>query len=241
MAHRRWVLSVVVVAALLAPAAAPAQAPPKAAELIAVLQSESPAFEKARACQQLAGIAGKEAVPALAALLGDEKLAAYARSALEAVPDASAGQALLDSLGKLQGRLLVGAINSLGVRRDAAAVPALRKLAAGANAETAGAALAALGQIATPEAAAAVQQALASGREGTRAAAGDACLTCGDRQLAAGRGSDAVRLYEAVRRAKVPQPVRLAATQRLIAARQAAGLPLLMELLRSDEIGRAHV
>ena len=45
-----------------------------------------------------------------------------ARYALEPIPDPSVDDALRDALGKLKGRLLVGVIGSLGVRRDAKAV-----------------------------------------------------------------------------------------------------------------------
>ena len=48
---------------------------PTAKALIAVLRSDAATFDKARACQQLAALGDKEAVPALAALLADEKLA----------------------------------------------------------------------------------------------------------------------------------------------------------------------
>ena len=75
--------------------------------------------EKARACQQLGEYGGKEAVPALAALLNDPVLAAYARSGLEGIPDPSAVSALRSALGTLKGDLLIGVINSLGVLREA--------------------------------------------------------------------------------------------------------------------------
>jgi len=64
--------------------------PERTKELVAILQSEAPLFEKARACQQLGEIGTREAVPALAKLLSDEHLSAYARSGLEGIPDASA-------------------------------------------------------------------------------------------------------------------------------------------------------
>ena len=67
---------------------------PTAKALIAVLQSHAPTFDKARACQQLTALGDKEAVPALAALLADEKLASHARSALESIADTSASAAL---------------------------------------------------------------------------------------------------------------------------------------------------
>lgn len=73
------------------------------------------------------------AVPALGALLTDEKLAQYARHALEPMSSPAAGAALRDALGRVQGGLLVGIINSLGVRRDREATAALAGRLADAN------------------------------------------------------------------------------------------------------------
>jgi hypothetical protein len=85
---------------------------------IAVLQSDAPPQEKAITCKRLAIYGTEKAVPALAPLLADEKLAAWARTALEVIPGPAADAALREAAGKLQGRLLIGVITSIGVRRD---------------------------------------------------------------------------------------------------------------------------
>ena len=121
-------------------------------ELIGVLRSEAKLFDKAKACQRLAAIGTKRAVPALAALLGDERLGGYARFGLEPIADPAVDAALRQALGTLEGRLRVGVINSIGVRRDPKAVPALATLALSGK-QGAAEALAALGRIATDEAA----------------------------------------------------------------------------------------
>ena len=94
----------------------------KEKELLAVLRSEAPAAEKAITCKRLAVYGGKDAVPALGALLPDKELSSWARIALEAIPDSAADEALRDGLDKTKGRLLVGVINSIATRRDAEAV-----------------------------------------------------------------------------------------------------------------------
>src|SRR5262245_13910997 len=103
--------------------------PAKERALLETLQSGKPA-EKAIACKKLATQGSKVAVPELAKLLADEQLASWARIALEAIPDPAADEALRSQLDKLSGNLLVGTINSIGVRRDTAAV---EKLAARLN------------------------------------------------------------------------------------------------------------
>jgi HEAT repeat protein len=156
------------------------------AKLVAVLRSDAAPFDKAQACQRLALIGTREAVPTLAALLADERLGTYARFGLEPIPDPSVDDALRAALGKLHGRLLVGVIHSIGVRRDVKAVDALIKLANDPSSEAAPAALTALGQIATFEATETLQRALASGSAGVRGAAADACLVSVERLLAQG-------------------------------------------------------
>ena len=86
------------------------------AKLIAVLQCDAAPFDKAQACQRLALIGTKEAVPALAALWPMRGSAAT-RGLDSADSGPSVDDALRDALGRLHGRLLSGVINSIGVRR----------------------------------------------------------------------------------------------------------------------------
>ncbi len=137
------------------------------AELIAVLRSEATPQEKSAACRKLARIATKEAVPALAALLGDEKLSHMARYALETIPDPSVDAALRDALGKVQGQARLGVIGSLGVRGDLKAVGALAGLLKGTDADAAQAAARALGNIGASEAAEELEAALPAPKAAT--------------------------------------------------------------------------
>src|SRR5262245_4222275 len=131
----------------------------KQRKLIAVLQSDAPPEDKAIPCKQLAIYGDKEAVPALAPLLADTNLASWARIALEAIPGPEADEALRAAVPKLKGNLLIGAINSIGVRRDAKAVPALAGKLSDADVEIVAAAAAALGKIGGTEAAKTLHQA----------------------------------------------------------------------------------
>src|ERR1017187_8486404 len=115
-----------------APAASAKPAEPttreQVAKLCAVLSSDAPQKEKADACRELARIGTKDAVAPLAALLSDEKLSHLARYGLETIPDPSVDKALREAAGKLQGRMLVGVVGSMGVRRDTKAVKVQVKL-----------------------------------------------------------------------------------------------------------------
>jgi len=107
-------------------------------------------YAKAKACQKLAVVGDKSAVPALAALLTDPQLSHYARFGLEPVPDPSADDALRAALKKVKGKLLVGVINSIGVRRDRKAIADLEKLRHDSDTEVARAADAALARLRPP-------------------------------------------------------------------------------------------
>ena len=141
--------------------------PPTASEqeLLEKLRSGSPA-EKAFACKQLAIYGSKASVPELAKLLGDKQLASWARIALEAIPDASADAALIEAAKSLDGRLLVGTINSIGFRRPAAASEQLATCLNDNDTEVACAAAVALGKIATTRAPARRTGTRTTGREG---------------------------------------------------------------------------
>ena len=122
-----------------------------AASLVALLQDPGASmYARAKACQRLAVVGGRNAVPALAALLNSPQLSFYARTALETLPDRAADDALRAGLEKVQGKLLAGVINSIGKRRDTSALGALEKLRHHSDADVAGSANAALARIRPP-------------------------------------------------------------------------------------------
>ena len=223
---------VVAMAAAQARAAEPAD---KEAKLIAVLTSDAPPANKAITCKQLAVYGSKNAVPALAALLPDKDLASWARIALEAIPDPACDDALRAAMGKVQGRLLIGVINSIGVRRDAKATDALVGKLKDADAQVACAAAAALGRIGGDKPASALEAALATAPPPVRSTAAHACVRCADRFLAEGGAEKAIKLYDAVRKAKVPQQRQIEAIRGAILARKAEGIPLLVEQLKAAD------
>jgi HEAT repeat protein len=209
--------------------------------LIAMLQSDAPKSEKAITCKQLSIYGTEQSVPVLAPLLADKELASWARIALEAIPGPVADAALRNALGKLEGRLLVGAINSIGVRRDVHAVDTLVQKLDDANTDVASAAAVALGHIGGEQAAKALMQSLADAPAGVRSAVAEGCILCAERFLAHNRTAEAVTLYDTVRQADVPDQRHLEAIRGAILARQSAGVPLLIEQLRSEDRKRLGI
>jgi hypothetical protein len=225
---------------LLLSAPAPAATPDPTATprtLLATAESPTaPLAARARALQQLALVASADAVPALAALLTDEKLGHYARDVLEQIPHVDADTALLAALPRLTGDAQLGVINSLGLRRTARAVDPLNVLTISDHAPTTAPALLALGRIATPSALAYLTPSLTRKSPAVRAAAAEGLILAAERLVLEGHRSAALPLYHAVRRADLPAPLRLTATRGAILADVTAGLPLLLELLRSPEL-----
>ncbi len=136
-----------------APAAeAPAQPSPEAAA-IAVLESAAAWDAKSEACRTLRQVGTAAAAPALSALLCDDKLAHYARYALEAIPGPEVSAALRAALATVPKQHKPGIAATLGARRDVEAIDALAALMTGPDDDGALAAAAALGRIGTQDAA----------------------------------------------------------------------------------------
>ena len=155
--------------------------------------------------RQLEYIGAGESVAALTILFGgqDAELKECARRALEKNPDPAAGERLRAALkqgGDPNWR--IGLIQSLGQRRDAAAVELITGQLS--SNDTAPAAVAALGKIADEKAVLALWQAY----DGGTAGAADGLVTAGNRLLAdgdkAGAGHLFARLYS-------PSPAKLGA------------------------------
>jgi len=210
-------------------------------ELIGVLKSDATVQQKARACQQLAVVGSKDAVPALAGLLGHKELGGYARFGLQPIDDPSVDDALRAAMGQLEGRLLVGVVNSIGVRRDAKAVKGLQALAANPAKGAAPEALMALGMITTGEAVATIRDVLVDGSPALRAAAADAALVAAEHLLDAKRNAEAVGLCDAVRDADLPGHLRAAGAYGAMIARGEAGVPQVMAALKSEDAGMVGV
>ncbi|MDZ4782655.1 MAG: HEAT repeat domain-containing protein [Planctomycetia bacterium] len=212
----------------------------KERELLTVLQTGEKA-DQALACKQLAIYGSALTVPELAKLLEDEQLNSWARTALEAIPGPEADEALRNATDKVSGRLLVGVLNSIGVRRDAGAVEVLIARLPNADGEVASAAAVALGRIGNDAAAQALRKALSTTSGEVRSAVAEGCILCAERMLEAGRNDDAVKLYDEVRESEAPRQRILEATRGAILSRGNEGIPLLVEQLRSSDRGQLQI
>ena len=184
-------------------------------KLIAVLESPDAELKaKMDACRELGHLGTAKAVPALAALLGKEKLSHMARYGLEPIPDPSVDDALRKALGELNGRALAGVVASVGVRRDAKAVPALVRLLDSSDADVTSAAARSLARIAAPEGVTALAGKMAAAPAAVRMAVADACLECVEKLAREGRRREARPLYRSLRRAELSEHVKSAVPRR---------------------------
>lgn len=185
--------------------------------LVAILKDPAASeFRKAKACVRAGELGATQAVGALAALLADPRLSAYARYGLEPIADESATEALRGALPRLSGTLLIGVVNSLGKRRDAKAGPAFLKMMSGPDVDLALAATAALGSIGDAFAAKELRAAAPKSAGKLRLAIADASLVCAERLLADGKREEALDLYAALSTPDTPKPMRLAAMNAII-------------------------
>lgn len=206
----------------------------KEAKFLSVLRSDAPGAEKAMACKNLAIHGSAAAVPELAKLLPEPQLSSWARIALEVIPGDESDEALRDAAGALKGRLLVGVVNSIGVRRDAGAVKLLAEHLNNDDAQVASASAVALGRVGNDVCTKTLRTALATSPENVRSAVAEGCVLCAERLLAAGDAVTATAIYDEIRDADVPLQRVIEATRGAILARGEAGIPLLMETFQSD-------
>jgi HEAT repeat protein len=209
----------------------------EAAQLGVLKKPDATLAQRQDACRKLALVGTAEAVPVLAALLGDAELSHMARHALEPIPDPSVDAALRGALATVKGRQLLGVIGSIGVRGDAQAIPALAKLLANSDPAVAETAARALGEIGTAAAAKPLQSNLKGASPAQLNALCEGLFRCAESL----EGQEARDIYDLLRGLpEAPHQIRGGALRGAILARDKAGLPMLTDALGGDEWTQFH-
>jgi HEAT repeat protein len=195
-------------------------------ELLAVLKSSSSEKDKADACLELARIGTKDSVAPLAALLGDEKLAHMARYALEPIPDSAVEEALRDAVGKLKGRLLVGVIGSIGVRRDVKATDLLCKRLKDQDTDVVQAAARALGSLGTAAAVKSLEDSLTGTSAANQPAFYEGLFRCAETLTARGQPAAALAIYDRLNQPHAPRQIRDGASRKARILREEKGMTI---------------
>jgi len=164
---------------------------------LAMLKQKGAAAGKENACENLRRVGTLKSVPAIAALLTDEKLSQAARLALGSMAYPEAHAALRDALDATSGAIRAGIIETLGTRRDPADVRLLAPCLSDKDPVVVMSAALALGRIGGPKAVAALKQAAAKNTGRVRMVALDSLLKCAE-AMAAQKPRAANKLYSQI-------------------------------------------
>jgi len=194
------------------------------AKLAAILKSaEATVHAKQFACRMLRWVGTADSVPALAALLADEKLSHMARYALQNIPGPEVDQALLATLDGTAGKIKAGIIDTLGERRNTDAIGVLGGLINDPDATVGTSAAAALGKIGGYDAIRTLARARSAQNRRVQEAVGHAILKCADQLAAQGETDLAATVFErAYATSNIPTEMRVAAIVGLISASDGA-------------------
>jgi HEAT repeat protein len=212
--------------------ASPAQLRGIEKRFIAFLKSDASFAGKDFVCRELSVMGSEASVPVLSEMLSDVKTADMARYALERIPGPVVDQALRRVLAKSSDRTRIGIINTLGRRRDAGSVPALRPLASGTDQATAAAALFALAEIADQAAIRALGEAHAKSSGALHVTASEAYLRAADRLTA----PTALPIYKKLYDASEPFMVRVGALNGIARTGDAQSVAVLITALRGNDV-----
>jgi len=204
--------------------------------LLQFIQSNATPAGKETAFQELALVGTNASIPVLAPMLTRAETAEMARYALAAIPGPEADEALRNSLGQAPNdRVRIGIVNSLGHRRDAKAVPALAALLSSSNPEVAGAAAAALADIADRPALDALVAARTKAAGPVRDLVAEASVVCADQFAARGEKALAVSVYKQMLAPGEPAKIRTRALAGLTAADGKNAVPALTAEIESKD------
>ena len=203
-------------------------------KLLQFLKTSATPVARMAAIRHLRVIGSDRAVPALQAMLADERSADMAMYALQQIPGGAADTALMQALTTTTGATKTAVIAALGERRVPAAVPALAPLLQ--QPAFGRAAAFALGRIGDGPAAAALVASYAGASADLKPVVASSILTCADRWLAAKNAGAALRLYQPLSSdASLPVALRKAAMMGRISAAGNGGSALLLDQLKTSD------
>ncbi len=204
-------------------------------ELITILQSNADVPQKCDACLKLRIVGTAKSVPALSALLSEERTGHAARYALEGMPVPEAGAALREALSKNPGLIKTGLIDSLGWRRDVAALPLLQPLLNDADVNIASAAASALSRIGGKEATSALSAIRDQAPPAVQSSVLEGLLRCAETLSSGGDNSGAAAIYRDLAKTKYPVQVRTAAWRGLVLSDAGQRADLIVKALAGTD------
>jgi len=194
-------------------------------------------------CRQLVVVGTEAAVPELAKWLTDSESSHMARYALARIPGEAADAALLDALAKVDDKLKIGMVHSLGRRNCRDAVDKIRPLLESANQDLVVASLVALSHIDSDAAVAAIANARETVPQEIQVVATDAYLDCAARLVRQGAAEQAVTIYRKLFAPEEPSMCRVAALTGMVNAQKDQSISVVIAALgdQAPEIRRVAV
>lgn len=170
------------------------------AVLLEVLQSDCSFALKDFICRQLSIIGTARSVPVLAGLLKEPKTAALAEYALVRIPSEEVDRVLAEHLASADPSIQIGLLSTLGLRKSKPSVSAIAPLMTASDLSVAEAAIGALGQIGTAEAAQALEQRAEQTAPALKNRLADSLLACADHLRQQAGVAEAEKIYAKVYR-----------------------------------------
>ena len=203
--------------------------------LLSYLKSNATLASKDYVCRQLSLIGTEASTSQLSAMLLTPETSDMARYALERIPGDRVNEVLRRRLSGTSGKERIGIINTLGVRRDAAAVAVLKVFLRDGDAATAGAAAAALGTIATLPALAVLSEARPRATGIQLYQILDATLTCAARLASTGNREAAWKVYQELNRPDQPTMTRIGALRGMVSIDGEKAISQVLAALSSQD------
>lgn len=204
-------------------------------QLLEFLQSQATLASKQFVCRNLSILGSEASAQVLAGMLTDPQTSDMARYSLERIPGEGVDAVLREALGRTKGVEKVGIISTLGLRGDAESVPVLVELVNDADAEVAAAAVTALGQIAGPEARAALAKAKDTTIGDLQMLVLDAYLNCADGLINAGQNEEALKIYRELYSSNIPPVIRSAALRGTVYSTPDKAGEIILEVIRAGD------
>ena len=199
--------------------------------MIAFLGSGASFAGKQFVCEQLSIIGSSDAVPVLTGLLLDQETTDIALFALQRIPGPAVDAALRESLAAADSGVRVAIINTIGERRDRAAVDDLATLVYDLDPQAARSAVAALGKIADTDAATALDAARSRTSGELRGLVLDAYLKCADQLVSGGDAARAASIYRDVYDHEDATSIRAAALRGLVLVDEESAVATILSSL----------
>lgn len=198
------------------------------------LKSDATLASKDFIFRELRVIGTKQSAQVLGDMLCDPNTSDMARYALEAIKGKEVDSKFRQALNKTQGKTKIGIINSIGKRKDSAAVKDLAKLIYNNDSQIASASVWALAHIGDNSSVKALSDAAGKVKDPLLTEVYNAYLYAGDELLKNNNKSKAVIVYKSIYDSSAPENIRAAALLSLIRADKPNAYPLIKKAVQQN-------